>query len=377
MRQCRTCRRPRPSSPSWPSATAASCTSTATACSGPSRRPRTSCRRRCCARGAGGTRWSATSGSARGLYKIATNACLDAIKRAGAARAVARLVPRRPVAAALPGPAARGGRPGGGRARRGGRSARETIELDVPRRDPAAAAAPAGGADPPRRARLARERRRRAARARRRGGQQRAAAGAGDAARPAAGGPARGLDRAGGQRGRARAARRLHRHARARRRRGRARADQRRHPRHDAAAPVPVRGPRRRSRACCARAFGPESAGGVAAGADRAPTGSRPPRATCARTATRCSARSSSTCCGSRTAGSPRSRRSTRRCSTAFGLRADALSPASFSLLPADAGILCHAEEAGSEAGARRPRHRQPRRPAGRLRGDDERPPAP
>ena len=39
-----------------------------------------------------------------------------------AARAVGRLAPRRAVAAALPGPAARGGRPGGRRARRGGRS---------------------------------------------------------------------------------------------------------------------------------------------------------------------------------------------------------------------------------------------------------------
>ncbi len=44
------------------------------------------------------------------LYKIATNACLDAIKRGRAARAVARLVPGRAVAAALPGPAARRGR---------------------------------------------------------------------------------------------------------------------------------------------------------------------------------------------------------------------------------------------------------------------------
>ena len=53
------------------------------------------------------------------LYKIATNACLDKIKSDKPPGAVARVVPRRPVAPALPGPAAR----------RGDRSPRETIEL--------------------------------------------------------------------------------------------------------------------------------------------------------------------------------------------------------------------------------------------------------
>ena len=73
-------------------------------------------------------------------------------------------------------------------------------------------------------------------------------------------------------------------------------------------------------------AFGAESMGDVAAGPDAREPACRPPRATCAGTATTRSARSSSTCCASRAAGSPSSRRSTRRCSrpSAFRRRSDA-----------------------------------------------------
>src|SRR5215207_8633631 len=161
------------------------------------------------------------------------------------ARAVARLVPRRSLAAAVSRPAPGRGRAGRGPARRGGRRPRDD-RAHVPRRDPAA---PARRADPTRRAGLARERGRRAARARRRRGQQRAAARAGDAAGAPARGPARGLDRARGERVRARAARRVHRQPRARRHGRRARADRGRRARDDAAEPVPLRGPRRRARA--------------------------------------------------------------------------------------------------------------------------------
>ena len=87
----------------------------------------------------------------------------------------------------------------------------------------------------------------------------------------------------------------------------------------DAAAPAPVRGPRR-DRGPDAHRVRPGVAGRVAARADRA---NRQPAAASYLRAhgETCSARSSSTCCASRTAGSPRSRRSTPRSSTRSACR--------------------------------------------------------
>ena len=82
------------------------------------------------------------------LYKIATNVCLDSL------RAKQRRPPdagRGPVAAALPGPAARRGRADRGGAGRRRRRARDD-RADLHRRDPAPAGAPARGAGAARRA---------------------------------------------------------------------------------------------------------------------------------------------------------------------------------------------------------------------------------
>ena len=86
------------------------------------------------------------------LYRIATNACLDALARAR--RAAALTVGEVPVAAALPRPAARRGRAEPSRRARRGRRRPGDDRAGLPGRDPAAAAAPAGRADPARRARL-------------------------------------------------------------------------------------------------------------------------------------------------------------------------------------------------------------------------------
>ena len=116
------------------------------------------------------------------LYQIATNACLDALRRNK--RRVPALESFRDVPWLQPYPdrlldevAPREDEPGRGRGR-----ARDD-RADLHRGDPAAAAAPARGADPARRARLVGARDRRAARHEGRGGQQRAAARPRDAAR--------------------------------------------------------------------------------------------------------------------------------------------------------------------------------------------------
>ena len=114
-------------------------------------------------------------------------------RSAHAARArvrLAELLRRGPVAAALPRPAARRGRPERRRARRGRRRPGDD-RADLPRRHPAAAAAAAGRADPARRARLVGRRGRRPARHVGGRRQQRAAARPRDAARAAARAPGR------------------------------------------------------------------------------------------------------------------------------------------------------------------------------------------
>src|SRR4051794_10452146 len=133
----------------------------------------------------------------------------------GAAAAVARLVPRRPVAPALSRPPAGRDRAAGGGARRRRRRAGDD-RAHLPRRHPAAAATPACGVDPARRAGLVRPRDGRAARDRRGGRELGAPARAGDDPRAAPDRAPRGLGGARGERGGAGAARCLHRHARAR-----------------------------------------------------------------------------------------------------------------------------------------------------------------
>ena len=86
------------------------------------------------------------------------------------------------------------------------------------------------------------------------------------------------------------------------------------HPHHDAAEPDVLRRARRRSRRCSSARSAP-SATATGGWCRRWPTACRPRRATCAGPATPSSGRSSSTCCAWRTARSPRSRRSARRCS--------------------------------------------------------------
>ena len=112
----------------------------------------------------------------------------------------------------------------------------------------------------------------------------------------------------------------LHRRPRARRRRRGARADQRRHPHHDAAAPLAVRGHRRcRAPARAGLRPGARATGGWCR---PPPTASRRPPATCARTGDDTyRAFKLDVPARRRTAGSPRSRRSTPRCSSSSGCR--------------------------------------------------------
>ena len=129
------------------------------------RMPRTRCRRRCCAPGAGCRGSRAAARCASWLYTIATNACLKAIERRprrvlpidygpaadphdGPARAARRVG----VGRALPGRAA-GPRRRAGRSRGPLRAARER-RARLHRGAPAPAGAPARRADPARRARL-------------------------------------------------------------------------------------------------------------------------------------------------------------------------------------------------------------------------------
>ena len=143
--------RDRPSTPRS-SATGASCTCTATGCSAPSRRPRTRCRTHCCARGGRATRSRAT-GCARGCTRSPRT---SASTRCGAPSAACRslqVARRGAVAAAVSGPAARRDRAERGAAGRRRRRARDD-RADLHGADPAPAAAPARGADPARRARV-------------------------------------------------------------------------------------------------------------------------------------------------------------------------------------------------------------------------------
>ena len=225
-----------------PSATGASCTSTATGCSARSTRRRTSSRRRSCARGAGGR--GSTPGPG---WAVALPDRDERVPRRAAApvapRHDGRLVRRPPVAAAVPRPAARRGRPERGGARRRPRLARDD-RARLPRPHPAPARAPARGRDPARRAGLVGEGDRGPARDERRVGELRAPARPRDA-RGARAAARRGPDHGRADRGGARAAGRVHRRARARRRgRGR-RPGARGHPRDDAAVPDGLRRRRR------------------------------------------------------------------------------------------------------------------------------------
>ena len=188
------CRRAtRRRSPRWWSATSGSCKSTATGCSAPWRTPRTWCRRRCCAPG-GNASSASRAAPAPGVAVPDRHQRLPG-RPGGQARrpwspvnwaphrstgdlgVLAR--PRDRLAAALPGPAA-----GGGRARRhraGGHGRGQGDDrAGLLGRHSAAAAQPAGGADPARRAGLVGQRDRLAARYQRRLGQQRPPACTGD-----------------------------------------------------------------------------------------------------------------------------------------------------------------------------------------------------
>ena len=142
----------------------------ATPCSARSKTPRTWCRRPCC--GPGGPRRLRGPAQFRTwLYRIATNACLNALTRTPrrlmppdvqvrhvrSARRVGRRL-RDPVAAAFPGPPARAGRAGRGRAAQCGRLARDH-RAGVSGGHPAPAAPAAGDPDPARRPRCRRRRR--------------------------------------------------------------------------------------------------------------------------------------------------------------------------------------------------------------------------
>ncbi len=129
------------------------------------------------------------------------------------------------------------------------------------------------------------------------GGQQRPAAGPGDDAASTCprGGPS---GRPAAERRGAGAARSLHRRPRAVRRRRRHRHRRRGHPHHHAAVPDGCTRGSTSWRRCWS---GPSARIATATGGccPRWPTGCRPPPATCAAPATPCSARSSSTSCGS------------------------------------------------------------------------------
>ena len=304
-----------------PSATAASCTSTATACSRRSTRPRTPCRRRSCAPGAAATASTAARCSARGCTASPRTSAWTCCGAELAAGDRARLVRRGAVAAAVPGPAARRGRAERRAARRGRGRARDD-RAGVPRRAAGAAAAPARGADRARRARLAGQRDGGAARdsvAAANSALQRARATmqAAPAARGARSG--RRAEPSAEERGAARA---LHRRPRAlRRRRPRSRS-----PREDIRITMPpypmlLRRPRRGSRRCSSAPSAPTAtATGGCCRRGQPDAGGRELPAPAGRHAR--SGRSSSTCCASGTAPSPRSRRSATSLFPAFGLPA-------------------------------------------------------
>ena len=143
-----------------PSGTGASCTSTATACSPRSTRPRMRCRRRSCARGAAATASTAARCSGPGCTASPPTSASTCSRRRSRRVGGDALVRRGAVAAAVPRPAARRGRAERRAARRGRRRPGDD-RAGVPRRHAGAAAAAARGADRARRARGGRRSRRR------------------------------------------------------------------------------------------------------------------------------------------------------------------------------------------------------------------------